>query len=47
MHAVILAAGIGLRLGQGERRPPKCLLSFDERTLLVTQPGGFLPTLAE
>lgn len=34
MHAVILAAGIGWRLGRGEARPPKCLLSFDGRTLL-------------
>jgi choline kinase len=34
MQAVILAAGVGLRLGMGEPRPPKCLLRFDERTLM-------------
>jgi choline kinase len=34
MEAVILAAGIGWRLGRGEARPPKCLLHFDGRSLL-------------
>lgn len=35
MRAVILAAGVGKRLTrEGETPPPKCLLSFDGRSLL-------------
>ena len=33
MRAIILAAGVGWRLGGGEQ-PPKCLLRFDGRSLL-------------
>ena len=34
MHALILAAGLGWRLGGGDEQPPKCLLRFDGRSLL-------------
>ena len=34
MRALILAAGLGWRLGGGEQQPPKCLISLDGRTLL-------------
>jgi len=34
MRAVILAAGLGWRLGGGEEQPPKCLLRFGGRSLL-------------
>ena len=34
MRAVILAAGLGWRLGGGEEQLPKCLLVFDGRSLL-------------
>jgi choline kinase len=34
MRAIILAAGIGWRLGGGHEQPPKCLLRFDGETLL-------------
>ncbi|MFT5176800.1 MAG: choline kinase [Gammaproteobacteria bacterium] len=34
MRAVILAAGLGWRLGGGEDQLPKCLLEFDGRSLL-------------
>lgn len=35
MRALILAAGIGYRLGGGEQQPPKSLLKFDGRSLLA------------
>ena len=35
MRALILAAGIGYRLGGGEHQPPKSLLRFDGRSLLA------------
>ena len=35
MRALILAAGIGYRLGGGERQPPKSLLRFEGRSLLA------------
>lgn len=34
MRAIILAAGLGWRLGAGEHQPPKCLLNFDGQSLL-------------
>ncbi len=34
MRAIILAAGVGARLGLGEDHPPKAMLRFAERTLL-------------
>lgn len=34
MRAIILAAGLGWRLGGGEEQPPKCLLRFDGATLI-------------
>lgn len=34
MRAIILAAGLGWRLGGGEEQPPKCLLRFDGATLM-------------
>ena len=34
MRALILAAGIGYRLGGGEQQPPKSLLRFGGRSLL-------------
>ncbi len=34
MRAVILAAGVGARLGSGEDYPPKAMLRFADRTLL-------------
>ena len=34
MHAIILAAGLGWRLGGGEGQLPKCLLEFGGRSLL-------------
>lgn len=34
MRAVILAAGIGWRMGGGPKHPPKCLLRFGGKTLL-------------
>lgn len=34
MKAVILAAGVGARLGSGEDHPPKAMLCFADRTLL-------------
>ena len=34
MRAIILAAGLGWRLGGGEEQPPKCLLRFDGTTLI-------------
>lgn len=34
MKAIILAAGIGKRLGTGADHPPKCLLRFGGKTLL-------------
>ncbi|MDX1515100.1 MAG: NTP transferase domain-containing protein, partial [Gammaproteobacteria bacterium] len=35
MKAVILAAGIGMRLGGGAGAPPKCLLEFGGKSLLL------------
>lgn len=34
MRAIILAAGLGWRLGGGEEQPPKCLLRFDGASLI-------------
>lgn len=34
MRAIILAAGLGWRLGGGQEQPPKCLLRFDGATLI-------------
>jgi len=34
MRAIILAAGLGWRLGGGEEQPPKCLLRFGGASLL-------------
>ena len=34
MRAVILAAGVGARLGSGEDHPPKAMLRFADKTLL-------------
>jgi len=34
MRAIILAAGVGCRLGDGERQRAKCLLRFDGRSLI-------------
>ena len=34
MRAIILAAGLGWRLGAGESQPPKCLLNFGGQSLL-------------
>ncbi len=34
MRAIILAAGIGIRLDAGEQQMPKCLLNFDGQSLL-------------
>lgn len=34
MRAIILAAGLGWRLGGGQEQPPKCLLRFDGQSLL-------------
>lgn len=34
MRAIMLAAGLGWRLGAGEHQPPKCLLNFDGQSLL-------------
>lgn len=34
MKALILAAGMGMRLDGGAGQPPKCLLEFGEKTLL-------------
>ena len=34
MRALILAAGLGWRMGGGEEQPPKCLLAFEGRSLL-------------
>lgn len=35
MHAVMLAAGVGARLGEGDEAPPKALLSFGGHSLLA------------
>ncbi|HUT49229.1 MAG TPA: phosphocholine cytidylyltransferase family protein [Alphaproteobacteria bacterium] len=35
MHAVMLAAGVGARLGEGDDAPPKALLRFGGRSLLA------------
>lgn len=34
MEAIILAAGMGMRLGGDGTKPPKCLLQFDGKSLL-------------
>jgi choline kinase len=35
MHAVMLAAGVGARLGEGDEAPPKALLRFGGHSLLA------------
>ena len=35
MRAVMLAAGVGARLGEGDDAPPKALLRFGGQTLLA------------